>query len=148
MNHRDVSIIIFYDKEHNILLQDRKGLSKSGAEFGFFGGGIEKGETPKQAVIRETQEELSFDLKEFEYLGVVEHHDPKISRTFHVFIAPLGNNLSKFDQKEGKMMKMCSIAQARALKLFFLDHAVLDSLEKKFSMINIDDPDDVLYRLS
>lgn len=32
------------------------------------GGGIEKGETPEQGLIREVQEEVSYDLKEFKLL--------------------------------------------------------------------------------
>ena len=49
MAGRKVALIVFYDKENKILLQDRRKISKRGEEWGFFGGGIEEGETPKQA---------------------------------------------------------------------------------------------------
>ena len=44
MIKRKVSVILFHDKEGNILLQDRRSTSKHGEEFGFFGGKIEEGE--------------------------------------------------------------------------------------------------------
>ncbi len=58
MKIRDVALIIFYDKEKRILLQNRKGISKVGEEWGFFGGHIEKEETPEKALTREVKEEL------------------------------------------------------------------------------------------
>jgi 8-oxo-dGTP diphosphatase len=61
MKTRNVALIIFYDKDKRILLQDRRGISKLGAEWGFFGGEIENDETPEQAVVRETKEELCFE---------------------------------------------------------------------------------------
>jgi len=64
MGIRRVALIVFYDDEKRILLQYRKGInSKFCEEWGYFGGGIENGETPEQAVIRETKEELDFDLE-------------------------------------------------------------------------------------
>jgi len=40
--------------------------------YSFPGGGVEKGETPKQAMIREMQEELSIDVKKFIFLFSVD----------------------------------------------------------------------------
>ena len=42
MKIRNVAAIIFYDKDNKILLQDRRGISKLGSDWGFFGGEIEK----------------------------------------------------------------------------------------------------------
>ena len=41
-------------------------------QFGFFGGGIEAGETPEQTLIREIGEELSVQPKNYEFLGQYE----------------------------------------------------------------------------
>ena len=38
---RNVAVVIFYDGDGKILLQDRKSISSSGEEWGLFGGGIE-----------------------------------------------------------------------------------------------------------
>lgn len=122
MKVRNVAIIIFYDDEKRILLQSRKGISKTGEEWGFFGGQVEEGETPKEAVVRETKEELDFDLKGYRYAGEYIYKKQR-SKDFDfdavsckVFISPL-EDFSKLKQKEGKGMKLFSLEEAERLKM-------------------------------
>jgi len=68
MYTKRVAVIVFYDEKKRILLQYRAGLSRYGTEWGFFGGKIESGETPEQALVREIKEELDYDLKEYKFL--------------------------------------------------------------------------------
>jgi len=61
---RRASILILYNQDKEILLQHRTKDAPYLPNFwGFFGGGIEKDETPEEAVIREIKEELSLDIK-------------------------------------------------------------------------------------
>jgi 8-oxo-dGTP pyrophosphatase MutT (NUDIX family) len=127
MRIRNVAAIIFYDNKKRILLQDRRGISKVGEEWGFFGGEINKDETPEQAVVRETKEELNFDLKEYKYVGDYSYKvSESLKKNFKfnfdivsckVFIAPLKNNLYKFKQKEGINMKLFTLEEAEKLKM-------------------------------
>ena len=128
MKTRKVAVIIFYDKDKRILLQDRKDISKVGEEWGFFGGEINKNETPKQAVVRETKEELGFELKEYKFAGEYSYEiEEALKKKFSkfefdkilckVFIAPLKSNLSKFKLKEGKKMKLFSLNDAEKLRM-------------------------------
>ena len=128
MKKRNVAVIIFYDDKKRILLQDRRGISKVGEEWGFFGGEIDKDETPEQAVVRETKEELNFDLKEYKYVGEYGYEiKESLKKKFDnfdfgavlckVFIAPLKNNLYKFIQKEGINMQLFSLNEAEKLKM-------------------------------
>jgi len=115
---RSVSLIVFYDEKGRILLQDRTSISKAGEEWGFFGGGIEEGETPREAVIRETKEELSIDLDDFEFLGEHRHVYPEgNSLTSYVFISPLKDNMRKFKLMEGDGMRMFEIKGAKEMNL-------------------------------
>ena len=50
-------------------------------QFGFFGGGIEAGETPEQTLIREIKEELSIQPQNYEFLEQYEF-DVVISDVF------------------------------------------------------------------
>jgi len=60
---RRVAVILLHDDEKRILLQKREESRKYLAGFwAFFGGGIEDGETPEEAVRRETREELQMEL--------------------------------------------------------------------------------------
>ena len=118
MKLHKVSLIIFYDSRKRILLQDRRGISKTGEEWGYFGGHIEKGETPEQTLIRETKEELGYDLKadEYRHIGhfVDSFKDMTIDR--QVYIAPMPP-LSKLKLAEGKKMKLFTLEQALGLKM-------------------------------
>lgn len=61
---RDVAIVVLYDAQRRILLQHRDARAPIYPEcWSFFGGGIESGETPLQAVIRETWEEIHYTLR-------------------------------------------------------------------------------------
>lgn len=111
--HKDVALIIFY-KDDKILIQDRRDMSKLGEEWGFFGGRIEQGESPEQAVVRETKEELTYDLKEFIFIKQSRHSHENWTFTVYAFAAPLPP-LSSFVQKEGQGMKL--VTETEALKL-------------------------------
>lgn len=68
--NQDVSIIILYNNNKEILLQKRtKNAKRSPGKWGFFGGGIENHENKYDAVIREANEELSYVLNNPQYIG-------------------------------------------------------------------------------
>ena len=56
------ALFITVNSKGEILIQDRRNYKKP--EWGFFGGSIEKSETPLEAVLRETKEELGLDISE------------------------------------------------------------------------------------
>lgn len=58
---RRVVVMILHDAEGRILLQHRtEDAPCLPGQWAFFGGGIEPGETPEQALVRETEEELGY----------------------------------------------------------------------------------------
>ena len=111
--HKDVALIIFYNDD-KILLQDRRNIEHSFADWGFFGGRIEAGETPEEAVVRETKEELSFDLKAYTFVKQSHHTYKDTTCTAFVFVAPCPE-LTEFEQLEGQGMKL--VTEKEALKM-------------------------------
>ncbi|MFA4946792.1 MAG: NUDIX domain-containing protein, partial [Candidatus Micrarchaeia archaeon] len=100
MKLQRVALIIFYDTAGRILLQNRAGISTYGEKWGYFGGHIEEGETPKEAAVREVREELGLTLGQHEFVGVIENerYGDKVER--HIFLAPLPVPVSDLTVRE------------------------------------------------
>lgn len=131
---RHVALIIFYDEQGRILLQDRRNRSKHGEEWGFFGGKIESGETPEQALIRETKEELTYSINDYKLVGTVEYVFSGGNVECFLYIAPLGDKQEHFELKEGKGMQLFTFDEARKLKMVSGDKIILDRLEKEIKV--------------
>lgn len=105
------SLIIPINSKQEIFIQDRRGHKKP--DWGYFGGSIEDGETPLEAVIRETEEELSIDIKESDliYLGesITDWDGERIVRYMHLY----PTEQKEFDVKEGKGGYWFSFAEVR-----------------------------------
>jgi|GEM_PF-3141889 len=100
---RHVAIAIFIDKDDYLYIQERGKVSKIGEKYGLWGGSIEKGETPKQAFLREMQEKLDFAPPEINYWGthVYQYKHEGVLRTLtqEAFICPLKKPLDKYNIK-------------------------------------------------
>lgn len=94
------ALILPFNSKRELLIQDRRGFKKP--DWGFFGGSIEEDETPLEAVIRETQEELTVDLQESDliYLGtsITDWDGVHIIRYLYLY----STEQVEFDVREGK----------------------------------------------
>ncbi|MBI2629515.1 NUDIX domain-containing protein [Candidatus Pacearchaeota archaeon] len=97
---------IILKKENKILLQLRDEHCKNPNMWGIFGGGIEKGETPEEAIIREINEELSIHL-DMNHFKLLIEKDIKNKR-YYIFIADFVWDGKKVILNEGKSMKFFS----------------------------------------
>lgn len=98
---------LFIEHENRILLLHRQENKSQGNLWGIPGGKLDKGETPRQAVIREIKEETSYDFSNqpIEELGTVfiEYND-KDHFIYHMFRTQLHEDPSavKINFKEHK----------------------------------------------
>ncbi|MBD3304583.1 NUDIX domain-containing protein [Candidatus Woesearchaeota archaeon] len=94
MYARRVALFVLRDAEDKVLLQHRSESAKLLPDYwAFFGGGIEEGETPEQAVVREAGEELGIELKDFKFFKSYEAQEkPGLFEKF-VYTAPLGYSI-------------------------------------------------------
>ena len=113
MKSRRISVVIFYDNG-KILLQDRTGHKSKCKRYGFFGGGIERKETPEQALVREIKEELDYDIKDFKFIGKFCGKNKVSKRVIFTYISRL-KDIKKFKQKEGKDMKLVDLKTVEKL---------------------------------
>ncbi|MGB2924025.1 MAG: NUDIX hydrolase [Limnothrix sp.] len=82
--------------------------------WGFFGGHLETGETPVQALQREITEEISYALPAADLFGTYRDTRADGSKiTRHVFVAPLLVPLEKLQLNEGWDMALLSKKAAK-----------------------------------
>ena len=111
--HYDVkkSLLIPVNSKKQILIQDRRNYKKP--DWGFFGGGIEGDETPLEAVIRESNEELSLELTKDDliFLGesVTDWNGASIIRYMHLY----KTDQESFEDLEGKGAHWLTFDEAR-----------------------------------
>lgn len=92
---------VLKNSEGKILFQERDGNGKNPYKWGLFGGGIEKSETPLEAIIRELKEELGVVISKSD---VIEKYKIPFF-DYHIFEIKLRKTPKKSNLKEGKDMK-------------------------------------------
>lgn len=133
MKHYYVSAAIIQVNDEILCFQ--RGPSKFeyvSHKFEFPGGKIEDGETPEDALIRETKEELNLDISHLDFFKTVEHQYPDFKITMHAFKC-VANNFEEIQLNEHLNFKQLSISE-----LSHLDWAAADIpfVEKLISELN------------
>lgn len=129
---RNVSVIILYDKDKKILLQHRSENAKRMPSYwGFFGGGIEAGETPEQAVKREALEELNYSLSNPKLIMKQRFLLNDGNNEKNVFIEEYNSN-KKITLNEGQNLKWCDFSELSKLKIIDHDMEVLKYIKDKY----------------
>src|SRR3989344_2047057 len=90
-----------------ILFQLRDENGRNPNKWGIFGGGIKKGETPTEALIREVKEELGIKISKLDILK--EYKIPFID--YHIFEINLNYSQKNLKLNEGKDMKFMTIKE-------------------------------------
>jgi len=129
---RRSSGFLLIDNNKKFILQHRDGNIKRLPNYwAFFGGKIEKRETPKMSVRREAKEELGIKLKNLKF---VQSYESKTRNEIQfIFIAPLTISLEKLrkQQEEGQGLKLFSLKMTENLKTPSFEKAILKDLFKR-----------------
>jgi 8-oxo-dGTP diphosphatase len=87
MPMHELAALILYDDENRLLLQHRTDDAPTfPSPWSFFGGGVEPGETPDQAVKREAMEELAYDPHDARLWTTQEFTDQERIYRQYIFI--------------------------------------------------------------
>lgn len=128
--------LILEDKQGRILLQlrDDKSTIPYPNAWGTFGGQIEKGETPEDAIRREIKEELNYDLSGQEYLG----NFPFDGYDIHMFKKiDQKINLKDLEIREGQKGEFLSVSKLKNIKYAFNCKEIIKEYMKRVHNKNI-----------
>ncbi len=128
--HVSAASMIFFTRDRRILLQEWKDRNRFGEEWAFFGGMIEEGETPEEAIVREMREELEHALDGHVYVGHMTHRRvPGLTAEIHYYIQEFDGDLSRFALNEGSAMRLFTLEEAGRLRMMPGDHDALKMLK-------------------
>ena len=124
---RNVSVLILYNSTGHILLQHRTNEAFRLPNFwAFFGGGIEQGESPKEALEREILEELSYQVQSPYFLLEQKIRDEEDENTKYVFVEQYQDQPLQLG--EGQAMGWFSPDETHQLKMIEHDRAVVKQM--------------------
>lgn len=133
MNLRRVALIVPYNKDFEVTLQKRRGFidKPTNKDYGFFGGGLEEGETVEQALKREVKEELTLDIQKIKSLKFFKTYKYEVKEKdllveLNVFLCDI-KDVKKMDVKEGKPITL-KIKEAITLNISYMDKKVLKEI--------------------
>lgn len=103
-NYRKTAVTILIDdkgKEENIIFEVRSyTLKHQPGDVALPGGKVEKGESPKEAAIRETEEELNLKSEDFEIIGNMDYFITPYGTIIYPFIGRLTGELKEPNRAE------------------------------------------------
>lgn len=105
------------------MLRDNKPAIPNPNVWGLLGGGIEDGEAPKEALLRELQEEVNIDIYDIKYLGnkpvEILFKGKKHDVTGHYFMGLTNALLDEIHLTEGQKVKYFTLDEIHTTKNMF-----------------------------
>ena len=123
-----VALFVLIDNDGRALLQHRDmDAPRNAGLWAFFGGEIEKAESPKEAAIREAKEELGLELSNLKFFRRYEFRQDDGYHEKFMFTAPLELVVSelKEQQREGDDLGVFSEGDLETMQLSEWDVKIL-----------------------
>ena len=131
MERLNVSLILLYDAETRFLLQHRTSDAKTLPDhWAFFGGGIEEGETPREAVCREAFEELNHKPKNPKLAFELDFSLDGIPMHMYMFVEAYGKDKSELRLREGQGWGWYKASEIGGLKMLKHDRLIIEKIAR------------------
>jgi 8-oxo-dGTP diphosphatase len=132
---RDVSLLILYSSTGHLLLQHRTPDAFSlPNHWAFFGGGIEAGEGPMEALQREAIEELSYHVQNPYFLMAQTVRDGENLNRKYVFVEEYQNQ--PLHLGEGQAMGWFSPDETFELKMIDHDRSIVERMREYLKQLS------------
>ena len=116
--NKKVVIVFLHNNFDSYLLQlrDFKPSIIFPGHWGAFGGAIEEGESPRDALVRELIEEIGYSPEELKFIGEVNKDQLRLN--INMFHSSMGISLSKLRLMEGVDMDLFTIEEILSKNLY------------------------------
>lgn len=116
--NKKVVIVFLHNNFNSYLLQlrDFKPSIIFPGHWGAFGGAIEEGESPRDALVRELIEEIGYSPEELKFIGEVNKDQLRLN--INMFHSSMGISLSKLRLMEGVDMDLFTIEEILSKNLY------------------------------
>lgn len=130
---KEFSALVIYNSKRQILLQDRRSISKYWEYWGLFWWGIKDWETPYQAVVREIKEELWLDVNPI-FMKTFTRYT---WATYNLYACKIDLDEKDFNVYEWDWAQFFTIKELRVLnseKAFWSDYSDMIDIIEEYSL--------------
>jgi mutator protein MutT len=127
-----VATALLFDRNNQLLiyLRDDKPEISFPNHWDLFGGHVEKGETPEQALVRELKEELNVDVTDYQFYKAFESNNEARANTKFVFVVKINQSANELTLYEGQYLKAISLSERGKYKFANMLGQILDDYAK------------------
>jgi len=116
---KQVAMVLLFDRNNRLLiyLRDDKPDIPFPNHWDFFGGHLEEGETPEEALVREAKEELGVELKDWKFFRTyVCMEGDAYPNLKHIYWAMLDQEPEALTLYEGQVLRSIGIEERQRIK--------------------------------
>ena len=124
-----VKVVAAVIAEEGRIFATQRGYGEFKDGWEFPGGKIEEGETPKQALVREIQEELDTEVEVGDLLGTVEYDYPKFHLSMQCFLCKIKSG--SLNLKEHEAARWLAEDELDSVEWLPADIEVLDWIRRE-----------------
>jgi len=125
---KKIAQVLLFDRRHRLLiyLRDDKPDIPFSNHWDFFGGHLEEGETPEQALVREVKEELGIELADWNFFRAYTCTEgdayPNVK---YIYWAHIDKNPQELALYEGQMLRSISRDERKSIRFANILGAIL-----------------------